>query len=192
MNKLRQITQIMHQADTGIVPPVGDMEEANEIIGFSYGLHFDDAGQLKGPGPVNEAIAHHVVNDEVLRSKDMTLQEELAIAIEAREPRLANQIRSLPTVKKPGQAYNTHEILQQARPDLLERNVRSLGVVAFRHHLPRARAQVAKAGFDVASTDMSGVGDFDPASAQDWIRSKDVWIKRERKVIVAFALLGRL
>lgn len=190
MYDISRVAKLIDQSKTGIVPPSGNLEEADELIGFAFGLYFDTQGQLGAVGPVNEAIAARVVTDEILRSKNMILQEELAVAIEARDPRMANQIDTLKTIKKPGTAYNTHELLMAAKPGLVERKVGSLAVVAFRHHLPRAAAQVHKAGFAVATPDMSNVGEFDPNSPQSWIHDIDSWNRREVKVIAAFALLN--
>lgn len=192
MYRVGELTSLMEQARTGDVPPIGDVAQADELIGFAFGLYFDADGQLGRPGPVNDAIADFIVGDEVLRSNNMTLQEELAVAIEAREPKLAGQIDALKTIKAPGRAHNTHELLVTAKPALIARGVGSLAVVAFRNHLPRAAAQVSKAGFTVSTPDMTGVGDFDPHSPQEWIHNPEVWIKRERKVLAAFALAGRI
>lgn len=188
----REILQLIGQAESGNVPPEGNLEQAEEVLGFSFGLYFNGSGQLARPGPINDAIASRIVNDEVLRTKNMVLQEELARAVEAREPRLSLQIATLPTIKAPFQTYNTHELLMVARHDFMSRGVGHLAVVAFRHHLPRAAAQVKKAGFAVSTPDMRGVGEFDATSGQAWIRSKDAWIQRERLVIGAFALLNRI
>ncbi len=125
MYRLSEINALVDQARTGDVPPVGNLEAAKEIFGFAFGIYFDTDGRLEHPGPVNEALADFIVNDEVLRSKNMTLQEELAIAVEAREPRLSLQIDSLKTVKAPFKTYNTYELLKAARPGLVERNVGS-------------------------------------------------------------------
>lgn len=186
------ILELINQAETGNIPPEGDLSEVDEVLGFSFGLHFNPEGYLAQPGSTNEAIAKMIVSDEVLRSKYMTLQEELAIAVEAREPHLANQINAIPTIKSPFQTYNTHDILQAARPGLIERNVGLVAVVAFRNHLPRANAHVRKAGFSTALPDMRAVGDFDPSSGQAWIRNPEDWIKRERLAIGLFAALNRI
>jgi hypothetical protein len=192
MYKLGELNGLIHQAATGDVPPIGDVASADEVIGFAFGLRFDQDGQLGSPGPVNETIANFIVNDEVLRTKNMTLQEELAVAIEAIEPMLANQIVTLKTIKTPGVAYNTHELLMTAKPGLAQRSIGSLAVVAFRNHLPRAAAQVKKAGFMVSTPNMSRVGEFDPDSPQPWIRNPDAWIRRERKALAVFALANRI
>jgi pimeloyl-ACP methyl ester carboxylesterase len=192
MKRISEIRGLIEQARTGIVAPVGNLEQADELIGFSFGTYLNSEGQLDHPGPVNDAIARFVVCNEVLRSKNMTLQEELAVAIEAIEPKMANQIDSLPTIKKPGVVFNTHELLATAQPKFRERNVGSLAVVAFRHHLPRAAAEVRKAGFVVATPDMSIVGDFDPNNPQKQVRSAQDWYDRENKVIPIFALLNRI
>lgn len=183
---------MIDQAHTGRMPASGNIEDANEVIGFSFGTYFDDEGQLLKPGPVNEAMADFIVGNEVLRSKNMTLQEELAVAVQAREPKLGDQISNLPSIKVPFQAFSTHELIAIARPGLQERQVRSLAVIAFRHHQPRATAQVKGAGFEVSTPNMIAIGDFDPHSGQSWIHSREDWIKRERKVIVAHALLNRI
>ena len=186
------VKEFIGQAKTGDMPAQDNLERAQGLIGFSFGLHFDNQGQLGHPGSVNTAIAGHIVNHEVLRTKDMTLQEELAIEVARLDPTLSDNINSLPTIKAPNKAYNTHELLMQSAPDFKANRVNSLAVVAFRHHLPRAAAQVRKAGFEVANPDMAGVGDFDPTLDQAWVHSKEAWIIRERLVISAFAVLNRI
>ena len=192
MSNIKATLELLHQSKTGIVPISGSLENAQELMGLSFGVHFNSGGQISEPGSVNDALAKYIVNDEILRSKNMTLQEELAIAVERHEPRMSMQIDSIRSVKKPFRTFNTHELITKAKAGLIERNVRSLAVVAFRHHLPRAAAQVKKAGFDVAVPDMSGIGDFDPYSSQPWIRNINAWTNRERKVIAVFALMGRV
>jgi len=119
MYKIDELSTLMKYAADGNMPPVGDVSQSDEVLGFAYGLYFDEQGQLASPGPVNEAIADLVVGDEVLRSKNMTLQEELAVAIKKKEPKLADQIDTLRTIKKPGVAFNTHELLTTAKPGLV-------------------------------------------------------------------------
>ncbi len=56
--------------------------------------------------------------------------------------------------------------------------------------MPRARAQVRKANYAIATPDMSDIGDFDLHSSQPWIRSPEAWIERERKFIWLNAVLN--
>jgi len=187
-----EFSALIEQSRTGIVPPIGNIELSDEVIGFSFDLYLDAKGQLdrRQSGPVNEALANFIINNEILRAKDMTLQEEIAIAITDKEPKLTDRINVLKSIKRPGKTFNTHELLKAAYPGLIKRQVGSLAVVVFRHQLPRAAAQVKKAGFAVSTPDMSQVGDFNPYSVQPWVRSSEAWVKRERKVIIAFGLLN--
>jgi hypothetical protein len=192
MYRPREIYHLIQQAGSGDFPPIGNLEDMDEAFGFSFGSRWNEYGWLAHPGPTNGAIADSIVGNEVLREMNMTLQEELAIAVKEREPRLSDQIIAIPTMKRPGKNYNTDEVLKRALPDLAERNVGSLAVIAYRYHLPRAEAEVRKAGFYTATPDMSEVGDFDPYSAHRQCRSLDDWIRRERLVIPLFAALGHI
>lgn len=184
----RAISALIDQARTGDVAPHGDLTEAQTLIGFSFGLVTDAAGQLAGPGVVNDALARFIVNHEALRTKTMILQEELANAVIACDQTLASQIQSLKSIKSPGATYNTYELMAQVTPQLQSQHIVSLIVVAFRHHLPRAEAVVRKAGFGTITPDLRQVGDFDPASSQPWIRGTEAWIRRERTAINIFAM----
>ena len=191
MASFSEVRTMIHQAHSGDMPPQGNLEAADEVFGFSFGTCFNSEGQLLKPGPVNEALAAFIVGHEVLCSMPMTLQQEVAMAVQAaREPGSGGEINSLPSLKAPFKAFNTHELITIARPGLVKRGVKSVAVVAFRHHLPRAAAEVKRAGFVVATPDMRAVGDFDPRSDQAWTHDREAWDHREPKVIAALALLG--
>jgi len=187
-----KIMSLVKLAENGQIQPKGNLEDADELIGFSFGLILDERGQLKSSGPVNHALAKFIVGNEILREKNMSLQEEIATAVQQEDRTLSDQIDSLKTIKKPGQTYNTHELIETVKPELLARGVGKLAVIAFRYHLPRAEAEVRKAGFETLLPDLSNVGDFDPISPQYQARSQEDWIKRERIVIPLFAILNRI
>ncbi len=187
-----KISALIGQAYTGDVPPHGNMWDAAEVIGFSFGLKLDSTGQLAGPGAVNEALAGYIVRNEELRYKNMHLQEEIANAVLGLDRSLAHRVNVLPTMKAPGNTYSSPELVDAVAPDLRERHVDTLGVLAFRHHLPRANAHVQKAGFETAVPELRDVGDFDPNSAQPWTRSRGAWIRREAIAICGFAALNKI
>ena len=187
MHSPLEVYRLIQQAESGNVAALGNSELADEVLGFAFDAVFDNQGNLAEPGKVNEAIADRIINDEVLRSKNMTLQEELANAVVSKEKRLGDQIEVIPTIKSPNKTYNTHELMILAKRGLIDRQIGGLAVIAFRYHLPRAAAVVRKAGFDIVIPDMQEVGNFNPQSSLPWTRSKEDWIKRERIVIPYFA-----
>lgn len=188
-----EMRSLMQQAETGVMPHVGDMSQADAVIGFAFGIRFDDYGNLRSPGPVNEALAHFIVNDEEVRNKPMVLQDILGLEVIRLDRSLKPQIDVKPTIKRPGQAYSSYEFLViQTMPDLVADHVGSLAVVAQPRHQPRDVAISKQAGFTTFAPDTSSVDIFDPHSSQPWIRSKEAWIRRERKVIVASALTGKI
>ena len=188
-----EIARTVGYARSGEMPPIGDLASATEVIGFSFGTYFDADGQLSRPGPVNDEIARCIVSNEVIRDTEMpmTLQEEVAWAVFAQDKTLRGQINVLPTIKTPGKAFNTHELIQQSRRGWATRKVGTLAIVAHPHHIPRASAQVRKAGFEVVTLDTRGIG-FDENSAQEWTTSAEKWGKKEPLVIGLGAILGRL
>ena len=180
------------QAWTGVMPSLGDITQAQELIGFSFGLRFNSDGQLGAPGPINEAIARHIVGDPILSTLDMNLQEELAVAIRALDSRLASrQIKKIvPTVPRPWRSVTTNDVYQECLPGLRGRRVSHLAVVAFRHHQPRGAAEVAVGSFKVSTSDMTGVGEFDPGNGLRQCQSKGKWMEREALVLPYFAARG--
>ncbi len=182
------IHELIKQAETGTIPPSGSLEDADEVLGFAFDAILDDKGGLSEPGRVNESIADFIINNEIIRSKRMTLQEELAVAVIARDGDLEGQIEVLSTIKKPGKTYDTHELMLIAKDGFRKRNSGRLAILAFRYHMPRAAAVVEKAGFKVVVPNMGGVGSFNSESSLPWTQSEQNWIKRERKVIPYFAL----
>jgi hypothetical protein len=190
MRRLGEISSLVEQSKTGVVENVGSLEDAQEAIGFSFGLFLDKQGKLLIPGPINEAMTSYILKNKLLRKMHLTLQEELAVAVISREPAMESQITSIKSMKQPFKTYNTREVIEMARPGLEERKVKSLAVIAFRYHQPRAAAQVKKAGFNVVIPDMSDVGTFDANSYQWWTRDRRSWAMNEQIVIPIFALLN--
>ena len=47
----------------------------------------------------------------------MSLQEEIAIAVQQEDKTLSDQIDSLKTIKSPGKTYNTHELIETVKPN---------------------------------------------------------------------------
>jgi hypothetical protein len=181
---------LLNQATNGNSEPIGNVKNSKVLVGFSFGTRFDKDGELGDSGETNKAIAKYIVESPILRSKQMYLQEEVAISVIDLRPRLKNKITILKSVKMPYKTYNTHEILNHALPLLRKDKVRNITVVAFRYHLPRAAAQVKKAGFNISTTDMSKVGDWDQASSQVWTRRESNFLLREIPTIIALYFLN--
>jgi len=184
----------MTQALTGNVPPTGNLENVDEIAGFAFGIYYNNEGKLGAPGPINEALARFMVNNEVVRTKYITAQDALAWAIVKQDSTLADQINAVPTVKAPFKAYTGREFISASLPGWREREVLDLGVVAFRNHLPRAAAETeAMTGFTIATPDMSGIGTWDPSEEQQrQVRGLLNWGLREVPVQFVETVLGQI
>jgi hypothetical protein len=185
-----EISTLVNEAKTGKVKPSGSLEDAQEGIGFSFGIYLDNRGKLVIPGPTNESLASFILENEVLGSIRLSLQEELALAVTARKPSMRSQITSIRSMKRPFHPYKTHEKIEIARQGLEKRKVKTLAVIAFRYQLPQVSAQVKKAGYDVVIPDMSNVGIFDANSYQRRTRDEDSWARYEQLCIPALALLN--
>jgi hypothetical protein len=172
------------------MPPSGDLEQADHVVGFAFDTQLDAYGFITASGSTNEALAEFIVGHEVLRTKNMTLQEEIAWAVADRDPSLKEQIDRMRSLKMPGKTRHTYELINGEAGGLRDKQAHTLAVVAFRHHLPRVAATVRKAGFQTLIPDMAGVGDFNLNSSLPWTRSRYAWYKRERVAIPYFALRG--
>jgi len=184
----------MSQALTGNMPPTGSFENVDEIAGFAFGIYYNSEGGFGIPGPINEALAHFMVNNEVVREKYITAQDALAWAIVGQDKTLSSQINAVPTVKAPFKAFTGREFISAALPGWNERNVHDLGVVAYRNHLPRAAAETGQAtGFVIATPDMRGVGNWDPNPEQQRQARRPLnWAVREIPVQLIETVLGRI
>lgn len=194
LQRVRDISTIMHYADSGEMPPIGEVDEAGALIAFSFGVRLDETGHVMDPGTTNRALATLIVNNDALRASTTPwyLQDEIADCAFNLDPSIVEERKIYPmaSLKSQGQTYNSYELIQQATPQLRHDNAETVAVVAFRHHLPRAVGHVLRAGFKVVTPDMRQVGEFDPDSSQPWTRNREAWIKRERKVIGYCAIRG--
>ncbi|OVE79486.1 hypothetical protein BVY00_00255 [bacterium G20] len=186
-----ELATLAKYACSGQMPPHGNLEEADRVLGFSFGYRLARGGGWE-PGATNYDLAELIAGNEILRSLPMTLEEEVAAALIHLEPKLTDQIDVIKTRSAKQKVSGTHEVMVLAKPRIEESGARKLAVVAFRYHLPRAEAIVREAGFSTVVPDMRNFGDFDPESEQWWTTSRQRWIGYELGVIAYFAARGYL
>lgn len=184
----RKVYSLLQQATTGETPPHGRLEDAQEIVAFPFSIRLNDEGQLIGPGTTNIALAKFITTHEILREMPITMTEDLALAWPGKMPNSVEIETNFPDSGE--KASTTHNYAQRVARNLKVRKVGRIAVVAFRFHAPRADAEMQKAGFDTALPDLRQIGNFDPESSQRWTTSQEQWVKRERIILPASALLN--
>ncbi len=179
------------------MPQVGTIENVNGILAVSFGTIYGPDGEVAAPGATNLELARYIVNDEMIRDTKMPLamQQEVVMAARLLDPSIDGQIaQSIDTNKRPGLAFNTREVAQQALKVLVAEQVGTLAVIAFQYHRPRAVPTVQRVvqteHIEVVSPDMRNIGDFDPNCSQSRPRSRDNWKRGERVIIPFNALMG--
>jgi hypothetical protein len=182
------VRDIMHYGYYGDMPQIGDLQTADAVVGFAFGVHFNEQGGIGDPGEPNRALARLLVNSEILRDTDTPwfLQEELAMAVEEMDRKAAGKIVNLGSIKAPGETYNTHELIVLNKNQLKEAGTKFIDL-AHGYHLPRTAANLHWHGFEVATIDTK-VGVFDLGSSQRQIQSLRKWRQREMPAIAYFGL----
>lgn len=171
------------------MPPHGNLDEAEAVLAFPFGLINGTDGQYTAPGTTNLALADYISSNPQLREKDIVLSEELADALDGDTD---GSIKVITNFRSDGKASTTYDYAVRAGKYFREQGIGTLAVVAYRHHAPRANASVRRVGLNTVLPELRHVGDFDPDSSQEWTTSRKAWIARELVVVPASALLRQI
>jgi hypothetical protein len=185
---MRAVEIFKYSAD-GNMPPRGNLDEAEAILTFPFGFIGDSNGDYFSPGATNIALAEYIADSRQLREKDIVLTEELADALDGDTD---GDIKVISNFLEEAKASSTFDYAVRAAEYFRERNIGSVAVVAFRHHLPRAEASVSKVGLSTVVPELRQVGDFDPQSYQWRARSRARWIAWEVGIVPASVVLNQI
>lgn len=190
----RDTLDIMHYAWHGDMPVIGSLDEADAVIGFSFGVHYDNEGGIADPGMTNRQLARYLLNSEALRDKEMPwfLQEEIAIAIEQEDSSASWRIVNLGSLKHPFKNYNTDELICANANQFATEQATTVVDLSHPYHMARTAANLYGRGLYPVTLDTYGEVDFDPVSSQRWTRDPWSWRKREMLAIGLFAAKGAL
>lgn len=183
------LVEVFKYSANGDMPPRGNLDEAEAILAFPFGLIKNSNGEYLAPGQTNIALASYIARSGQLREKDIVLTEELADALDGDTD---GDIRVISNFREDGKESSTYDYAVRAGEYLRGHNVGKLAVVAFRHHLPRAEASVSRVGFSTVVPELRQVGDFDSQSYQWRTRSRARWIAWEVGSIPVSAVLNQI
>ena len=189
--RAREVIRLMQSSINGEIEPHGRIAEADSIVGFSFGVRYDE-GHYTAPGATNEALGTWLA-DQFKPQRLMILQQELADVVCDIQPDASQAVVALPTMKSSGCTFSTHELIGQIRRKYTIAQLGKIGLCAFRYHMPRVDAQMKHANFEtIVDPSLQQVGDFDPQSSQVWTQNSRRWSLREPLVILQHAYTHKL
>jgi hypothetical protein len=157
-------------AATGRYTEIGNLYEADCIIGQSYGV-----GE-NGPGYVNELLAKFIVDNTT--EIPMLLQNEIAEALPESSRKPALIIEGIPSTFSGGEV-DSWEVLKYSHVFMKKNGLSRPLIVAQAFHVGRVTLQAKKQGMAGLIVPAGLPREFDPNSVQPWTRSQEKWAKRE-------------
>ena len=189
--------RLMYQAWTGKYQLRGADQEADCVIGFSYG--YRSKSRAISPGLSNDDLAYIAATRYQKLPK--ILQFEIANAYAKRKPRDAKNVIRIEDshTAKEGEgvfahaSLDTREVVMRARNVMREHDWQTALLLAHPYHMPRVQAVCGHFGVDwVADGDEQGAIEFDPRSAQRWTRNRADWRLYEPLALYYYHLKGWL
>lgn len=168
---------------TGEYASVGNVHEADAIIGASFG-----AGEHT-PGEVNERLAGFVL-DRFDATLPLILQQEIASAVEDLGGSVDKTIEGDPSSLMGGQ-LGAWEVLTEAQQYMVEHGLRRPILVTQAFLMGRLTVQAVKLGMDPIIPQGLPT-EFDPESIQAWTRNRLLWATREIPGLAYLKLHGKL
>jgi len=174
------VLEIARYSLNGNMPPSGNLEDAQALLAFPFGLVRDIDGAFVRPGATNEALISYILENPILRKMTIVYSEELQKGLEGQTEGKTLFLSNFTGQNKESTSYDYARRAHQSFKDI---QIGKVAIVAFSHHLPRAVASSQRVGINTVVPDLRGVGDFDTESSQPWTRNANAWAKREAKVI---------
>lgn len=164
----------------------GSLDEADSVVGLSFGMRCDETGQLCKPDPSNAALAHFIERLDIKRNLTKYLQHEITENIEG--PKTEHIRLNVTRSKRRKQLYlDTYEVLRQSKIALQKDGRTKPVVVAHAYHVPRVVAVLKHMGFEpVVLPGLPHV--WDHKSTQLWTRNYFFWIFRELLALILYKL----
>lgn len=149
---------------------IGDVREADSIIGQSFGARVDE------PGLVNEHLAEYII-EQLPPHLIRALQQEISMAMQDRGRVVEHTIQGDPSTAL-GAQLDSFGLLTEARDWLFENGYQRPVLVGHAHQMGRLILQARKLEIDIVTT--PGLPQqYDPQSTQFWTRNPALWTVRE-------------
>lgn len=155
----------LRTALTGEYTPIGDVKDADCVVGQSFGTGF-----------VNEQIAQYVLENR-LDQLPLILQQEIADGIFDLGSFADHVITGDPSTSI-GTQLDSWQVLSRAKAYMEQHDLEHPILVGQAHQMGRLTLQAIKLGLDPIVPEGLPVT-FDPASSQFWTRNRGAWVLRE-------------
>jgi hypothetical protein len=179
--------EVVTAAFTGNYPLLGRVEDADCVIGQSFGMRKNKAGEFE-VDPVNLELAHFAI-EKVGIELPTLLQIEIANGFKqetGQEPTL-----TIDKHRTEGKYLDCWEVLDQAQAYMKEHKLNHPLLLAQAHHIGRFTVQALSHGMEPVV--LPGLTEeFDKKSTQWWTRSLSMWAVRETIGLPVLDKTGRL
>ena len=178
------IWSLCRQTWSGHYTVIGNLNEAQCVLGFSFGA----VGQEPEvrPGLSNEDLASYALEHFVHLPK--ILQREVADAYLCLAP--GSQVERINYHRQPTRYLDTREVAEQAWGIMEHHGWRTAALLAHGHHMPRVHAVCQRVGISTVALPGLEKIRFCPDSAQRWTRSRQAWFRREVLTIFYYRWQG--
>jgi hypothetical protein len=176
--------RLYRQALSGKYTPSGRAEDADCVLGFSFGGIAD--GNAWRPGDSNEDLARFARDHFAGLPK--ILQSEIAESYLALCP--GSAVLQISRHRRPGLYLDTREVAEQALDLMRQHDWRTAAVLAQGYHVPRAAAVCERLGISAVVPPGLEQIRFCLRSAQKWTRGPGAWIRRELLAILFYRWKG--
>lgn len=175
---------LLRSAISGEYEPAGPLNEADVVIGQSFG-----AGPHGTPGEVNERLASFII-ERLDASLPLILQQEISASVEDQGGFVEHTIEGDPSTATGGQ-LDSWSVLGQARDIMAENGYKRPVLVTQAFLVGRLSVQAARLGMQPIIP--GGLPrDFDATSTQFWTRSQAAWMMREIPGMAYLKFTGKL
>ena len=175
--------RVIESSISGKYQLIGDIHEADCVIGQSFGACEHE------PGLVNGQLANYIAS-RAIKNLPLLLQSEIAESLPDSVRRPALVINGQPSVSMGGE-LDTWSVLSQAREYMTENSLNQPLIVAQAYHVGRVALQAMR--LDMEPIVHYGYPrDFDPESTQWWTRNLILWSIREVPGIAYLKLKHKL
>ncbi len=180
------IFSLYRQLLTGKYDRHGDIDEADAIVGLSFGQRCDRKLAVCVPDPSNYELAQYIDKIEQKITLPRLLQTEIDYHIHHGNNVELNVDHNKTNIRL---YLDTYEVLRQVRVEMKKEGLRRPLLVAHSAHIARVDAVARKMGMDtIVLAGLPRV--WDHQSTQIWTRNYSFWLFRESLAILVYKLKG--
>jgi hypothetical protein len=179
--------EVIAEGWTGHYETKGKMEDADCVLGFSFGYR----GKRRNitPGLSNQDLANVAMKHYAGLPK--IFQFEIADAYVQAGGKSAKEIFRISKHRQRGKYLDTREVAEQGKELMRQHGWKTALLLAHPNHMPRVQQACNRLGMNwVATEDLRGAVEFDPLSTQKWTRDVDQWRGYEPLAVTFYRMKG--